>query len=386
MSLIAGTSGDRFGNALASVEFQRVFLTMDAGSTREAVAALKEMMTQRGTNGVPPEPRGPSGDILTHLLELAMMRTAEFDPDAAFAMLRETPDLNDGGTMLMVFGRLASQDIALAERLALTLDRNRDGALKAIMGVVANQNPAAALAFMGKHSEIFHWHERRRFLEQWARRDPLPAMRAAAKEMAQSGETELLRQPFDEWYKQDPKAAAQWAASHEGSGKVTAQALLLEKRAGDEPAALLPDFAALLQSAPDQKELYRLAAAIADSLAGKDLSAAREWASNLPTGELRDRALHQVAEQFVKDDAPAASEWIKSMPPGKFRDGGARELAGAIMRRDPAGAFEWARSIQDENLRSNSLGEVLRAWRELDPDAANAAAHSLPPALRERLK
>ena len=387
LSLIAGTSGDRIGGALAGVESQRVFLTMDADSTREAVASLKELMTQRGSNGVPRQPAGPNGDILTRLLGLSMMRTAEFDPDAAFAMLRETPDLNDGETMLGVFGRFALQDIARAEQLALTLpDRQRGTALMAVLGVVANKDPAAALDFADKYPKILDRRERQRFLEQWARRDPLPAMTAAVKEMVKSGETELLRQPFDEWYKQDANAAAQWAESHDGPGKVTAQALLLEKRAGDEPASLLPDFAALLQSAPDQRELYRLATAIADSLANNDLPAAREWASNLPTGELRDGALHQVAEQFVKDDAPAASEWIKSMPPGKAKDGAARELVSAIKRRDPAGAFEWARNIQDENLRSSSLGDVLGAWRELDPDAANAAAQSLPPALRETLK
>ncbi len=387
LSLIAGTSGDRVGNALATVESQRLFLTMDADSTREAVAALKELMTQRGSNGVPRQPAGPNGDILTRLLGLGMMRTAEFDPDAAFAMLRETPDLNDGETMLMVFGRLAAQDIVRAEQMALTLpDEQRETAVMAVLGVVANKDPAAALDFADKYPETFDRRERQRFLEQWVRRDPLPAMKAAVKEMVKSEESELLRQPFDEWYKQDPAAASRWAGSHDGPGKVTAQALLLEKRAGDNPAALLPDFAALLQSAPDQKELYRLAAAIADSLAGKDLPGARDWTASLPTGELRDGALHQIAEQFVKDDAPAASEWIKAMPTGKARDGAARELVRAIMRRDPPGAFEWARNIQDENLRSSSLGDVLGAWRELDPEAANAAAQSLPPALRETQK
>jgi hypothetical protein len=207
-------------------------------------------------------------------------------------------------------------------------------------------------------------------------------MEAAVQEMTHSRNPELVRNTIEEWYKTDPAAAAQWASAHEGTGSVAARAMILEKRAREEPQAVLQEYAALQQAGGDPKELARLTSALADSLAGKDVTAAREWAQNLPNGDLRDRALHQVAEEWVKSDAPAASEWIRTLPAGKLRDGAARELTGVLSRRDPVSAFEWARSIENEELRKGALQNVMHNWQEQDPDAAKAALESLPAEMR----
>lgn len=380
---LGGDNPDR-GNEMAFVEAVQIFLTMDEASALEAGAALKELLLAYEAGDAALKAIHEGDDMAQAGLMLTMVRLAQINPATALTMLQGLPE---GGTpskvMRVVIGRLAAQDPARAEQMALTLpEQQRRGALEGIMYSIGRKDPAAALEMAARYPQEISDHDRNRLLQQWARRDPPAAMGGAVKVMEQSGDNGAVRQIFEEFLRKDSKAAAQWAATHPGPGATTMQAMLLEERASGEPQSVLAEYAALQQSATNQEELVPLASVIADSLANKDPVAARDWTMVLPDGEGRSAAIQQVAEQWVRQDAPAASEWIKDLPAGSGRDRAVSQLTSAIRRRDPAAAFEWARSIQNTDLRIQSTAAALRTWNEQDPDAAKVARDALPEAER----
>jgi hypothetical protein len=383
LSLTAGMGGDRRGNAIAMVTNLQRFMTMDEASVREALTALEELIVIEDAKN-PSRRRNPNGDgVLDNLLELSMMRMVQINPGEALAMLKKNFSLNDGTTRLLVLGMLTGNDPQRAEQLVLSMEKDQQkDALESVMYALINRDPEAALAFASRHPETNDEKYRERILESWVKRDPKAAMAAAVQDAVTSNNPELIRNTIEEWCKSDPAAATQWANAHEGAGHVTARAMVLERRAREEPEAVLQEHTALLRAGGDPRELGRLTGALADSLAGKDVNTARAWAESLPEGELRYRALHEVTEEWVRRDAPAASEWIRALPSGELRDDAARELTSAIAGRDPAGAFEWARSIGNTKIRESALTGVMRIWREVDPEAARAALDALPAEVR----
>ena len=379
LELTSGMGGDRRGNAIAFAACMPSFMTMDDDSVRETLAALEELIASEDAKN-PERRRNPNGDgKLDSLMEISMMRLVQTKPEEALAMLKKNWSLNDGSTRLMVFGVLAAKDPQRAEQLALGMEPDqRKDALEAVMYTHINKDPQAALDIASRHPEISGGNYRERILEAWSKRDPNAAMTAAVKEMGASNNPEVVRNTIEEWAKRDPAAAAAWANSHEGRGRVIARAMMLDRRAQEEPQSVLEEYASLQQAGGDPRELSRLTSTLAGAFARKDTGAARTWAENLPDGDLRNRALREVAGEWVKQDAPAASAWIRSLPPGELRDNSAKELSAAIAGHDPADAFEWARHIQNGKLRQDALGNVLENWRKTDPEAASAAMKSLP--------
>jgi hypothetical protein len=386
LSLAPRLSGDRRGNAMVMVEMAQLFLTMDEASVTEVAAAVGELASLHEAGDESLKRIPDVDDMLQGAAMISMIRLSQINPESALTILQRTEGLDDEA-MQFVFGNLAAKNPARAEELAGTLEKGpRREALEAILYSVANRDPADALEFAARYPEEIEDHHRNRVMESWAHREPRQASEAAVQASQRAGDPEILRNTLGEWWRHDGKAAEAWAANLQGAARVTAQAMFLEKRAGEEPDAVLQEYGALQQVSTNPKELLGLTSALAESLAERNLSQAREWAQNLPEGELRDRALSQVAERWVQDDAPAASEWIRTLPDGEMKDNVARTLCNAISRRDPASAFQWAQSIGQENVRFDALGRVVEHWREQDPDAAKAAVDSLPAALQERLR
>ncbi len=387
LSLASSLDGDGRIMAIAMVDVSQQFLTMDEASIMEAGAALRELLAQYEAGDPAITGIHDADDLLEGGMMLTLIRLAQIRPEAALEVLQESPDVKSYEAMLFVFGRLAADNPQRAEQIALTFEgKQRGQAMEAILYSMAGKNPAGALEFAARYPEDIDDYDRQRVLETWARRNPREASEAAVQSMQHSGNPEVLRNTLEEWWKLDAKAAAAWAAGLQGPASVTAQAMFLEKRAGEEPEAVLQEYAALQQAGGDAKNLGRLTGTLAESLAEKDLPAARDWAQSLPSGELQDTALSRVAEHWVKDDAPAASEWIRTLPEGIARDNAARILCNAISRRDPASAFTWAQSISHENQRRDTMGRVMDDWRQQDPEAAKAALEALPAALREGLR
>ncbi len=377
LGLVPALGGDRRGNYIAMMNYMPLFLTMDPASTREAMAAIQELIAAENEKN-PDRRRNPNGDgKLDTLLTLTLLRMAQTAPEAAMEIMKRNFDHEDGSARLLFFGRLTEDDPAKAEQLALSLEnKQRREALEAVMYAMMNKNPQEALALAARHPGEVSGKAQEKILEEWAKRDPLPAMAAAVTEMEKSGNSELVRQSLEEWMKKDPAAAARWAAEHAGTGSVTARAMVLEGQLRDNPQAVLQEYNTLLEVGGAPGELDRLTGKLAETFARKDVPAAREWAEALPEGESRNRALREVAEEWVKTDAPGASEWIRALPQGALRDHAAGELTGSLAGQDPASAFQWGQSIADAKLRERALRGVIEKWREQDPGAAKAAAES----------
>lgn len=378
LSLAPTFGGDRRSRALAMVETAQSIITMDAASSQELSEALLELISLEA-QGDPSVKQIPDvKDMLQAAMMMNMIRLSQDNPDGVLAILKAHPNIGDGEAMLFVMGRIAATDPARAEQMALTLEGGQQReALEAIASSMSAKDPAAALTFGRKHPDAIDTHEQRRILEAWARRDPQQALPEAVKAMQATKESELLRQPLEEWFKRDPGAATAWVATQSGDPRVVADAMLLQRTAMENPEAAMQGYAALQQQTTDPKHLTRLAGSIGESLAQRDIAAAREWAGTLPPGEPQNAAFYQIAARWVDTDAPAASEWIRTLPPGNARDNAAGRLIEKIQRQDPAAALEWARSMQNESQRTQMTQRVLGTWQEQDPEAAKAAREAL---------
>ncbi|HEX2751313.1 MAG TPA: hypothetical protein VHM91_25110, partial [Verrucomicrobiales bacterium] len=219
LGLLPSLDGDRRGRAIAEMNLNPEFLTMDDESVREALAAVEELSSIEDAKN-PDRRRNPNGDgKLDTLKMLAMIRLAQTNPEEALAALKQNFNHNDGMTRLFVFGRLTEDDPQRAEQLALSVEKGKQKeALSAVMFSLANKDPQAALALAGRHPGVLDDRSREGLLESWAQRDPASAMTAAVQAMEQSKNSELVRNTIEEWYKKDPAAAVQWAATHEGTG------------------------------------------------------------------------------------------------------------------------------------------------------------------------
>lgn len=378
MAMAGGFAGDKRSDALAMVDAAQAFITMDEDAARETAEAINELVKLLAQGDPLIKSMRDADDMLEGAQLLTMIRLAQTNPEAAFAMIKAHPESTDGEAMLFVMGRIASKDPAKAEAMALTLpEKQRNDALKSVIAALGVESPAAALEFAGKYPEAMDSHEQRRILEKWAQREPLRAMPEAVKFMEKTKDPEMLRQPFEEWYKLDAAAASAWAATQQGDARITIQALMLQRRAAENPQAAVAAYATLQTETSDPRHLQKLAGTIATTLAAQDVGAARDWAMTLPSGEPKDAAVYQIAEQWVKVDAPAASEWIRTLPPGNSRDSATVRLINNIRRREPASALEWAQSMQNEQQREQQTRQVLNDWQEQDPEAAQAARAAL---------
>jgi hypothetical protein len=241
LDLASSLGGDRRGDAVTMMNLTPVFLTMDEDSVTEAMAAIQELIVIENAKNLNRR-RNPNGDgKFDTLMMLSLIRMAQTNPEDALAFLKREPNHNDGTTMMLVFGRLAADDPQRAEQLALSMDKKEQrDALLALTFALINKDPLAALALAERYPETLGGgKQREQIFEVWVKRDPKTAMAAAVQETAKTNDPELVRNTIEEWCKTDPAAAAQWANAHEGPGRVIARAMVLERRARDEPQGVL---------------------------------------------------------------------------------------------------------------------------------------------------
>jgi hypothetical protein len=301
-------------------------------------------------------------------------------------MLKDPQAGIDGQAVQIVFSRMVMQNEAQAATMIESIDpKYRRTALDVVLQNLAGKDPLAALALVEKYPGDAPENRQNEIISSLMKKDPQQGIAAAVKLTEMGKGTGFLRQGMNEWAAADKSAAEAWAAAYTGTGQTTARAWLLERKAAADPLGSLTEFNTLQQSVGNPQELSSTAAAIAHHLVRKDLPAAREWATGLPPGPVRDEVMSRVVDQWVQRDPGAASAWISALPEGKERDNSATRLAHQITHSDPPGAFEWARTIQNQEQRTNTLKDIVDEWLRQDSDAAKAAVETLPAEMRKGL-
>jgi len=110
---------------------------------------------------------------------------------------------------------------------------------------------------------------------------------------------------------------------------------------------------------------------VAEEMAERDVNASLEWAQKLPESN-RPGAMREVLSEWASEDSLAASQYLDTLQAGDERDQAVAGFSGRVAREDPEGAATWANTIVDDDLRTRMVSESLQNWYRQDRDAAQA--------------
>jgi hypothetical protein len=294
----------------------------------------------------------------------------EIDPVEAYRLLNSAKGSDSNLPMnvfiKMWFGMPAERLAAAANGiLAEPDDRLRGTALSGIAAAWMQNDPAAALAFIGGIAD----DEVRR--GTWS----------GAFRMANGGILDPLRQP--EMVAQIP--AADRAAVLAGlfsryETPTPGQSPYLSSTDETRPELVVP----LLEDAPPSADLTRAAGFAALKWGEADPMAALAWADSVADPAARAAAHAGAIDGWAYHDPLSAAAWLAEKPAGPERDAATVPLVRRLASSDPAAAWEWAAAVGDADLQSDARISALKAWSGQAPDEARAAYENhlatLPPA------
>jgi hypothetical protein len=241
-------------------------------------------------------------------------------------------------------------------------------------------------------------------MTEWAKRDPLAALTAAAQVKDWPGKY-AASAALQTWVKSDPQAAKNWAMENgkdankdegnyymvsviSGLAKTdlsTAAAWAQEqprsKARGDMMEKILDgftkqrgtsaatDWAASLEAGPFKDGVTRR---LADRLSEKDPNQAATWIATLPAGDSKVGAMAELMDNWAHKDPNAAGLWLKNYQPSPETDQPRQTFAWNIRESDPEAAIAWAGTISDPKLRDNSMVDLLRDWKKRDQKSAQS--------------
>jgi hypothetical protein len=185
--------------------------------------------------------------------------------------------------------------------------------------------------------------------------DPTAAADLLAKLEPGSFREEYLLRLAQLWSARDPAAALRWASllQDETERASTLRAVCVELGQVDPEAAIrtmedlsVPDDASTLDN-------------LAQLWAGKDMTAATEWALARPAGESRDRLLSRMAFVMAeRSPREAATLVVESIPPGETQTEAAISIVHRWALQDWNAAKEWVDLFPEGPLRERAQHEI----------------------------
>jgi hypothetical protein len=353
---------------------------------------------------------------------------AEEDPQAAANHALSLPDSKERNEALAaVLTGAAAKDRDIAMQLVgqLPAGASRTEALRQIVSDIAYSEPKFAAELVlemppGQQRQSVHqvssylarrdrtaaleWAERltsseaRRFamqsvLQQWATDDPKAAAEYCASHPVET--PELISSAVAGWVRKDPSGALAWARSlPEGPQREAALVSGISSLAASDPQQAA-NLATTTLSGNKQSQAL---GSIAGAWAVTDPSAAAAWASKLSDGSARmnaesnvasvwvrqdpataaawalrlpnSHAISTIAREWAAQDSAAVARWLDTVPSGNARDSAVSNFSRAVADSDPEGAVTWAATISQPAQRDSAISDVYQQWRRTDPKAA----------------
>ncbi|MCF7732670.1 MAG: hypothetical protein K9N23_13350 [Akkermansiaceae bacterium] len=139
------------------------------------------------------------------------------------------------------------------------------------------------------------------------------------------------------------------------------------------------------QSAAEQTELRK---SLGTMLFMTDPEKGAEFVMTGATEQEKPERYAAVINSWAHRDATAASTWLAEQGEGPQLDQARNSLVNALTSKDPAAAMNHAQAITDPDQRLNATSQVYQTWRAKDPTAAeDALDHSgLTPEQLESLR
>ena len=185
-----------------------------------------------------------------------------------------------------------------------------------------------------------------------------------------------------------PEAVMAWAEAIPEDAPLGFKALAFEKAAGvlsQADSGIAVQFVERNLDSPMVQGAY---APVARQWVKKDSTSAMEWASGLPAGKGRDRAVRIAFREWQEASPIAAERWLVSADGGRALDPARLVFARQWAATSPLEAAEFSQEITDPVLREESLVSTLIYWLEVDREAASTwlAESTLPNEARKRIE
>lgn len=287
----------------------------------------------------------PAGAARTQALQQLINTVAARDGDRALELAAELATSRDDRYVFsLLFGRFAREDIARATaRLERVPREARREAIQALMGVWAQQDHAAALAWAEKLS---------------APRDREAALEAVLQGLAQ----------------RDPDRAVELATRNlDGLARERALYQVVQLLAATDPAAA----AKLVPLMPPGDLQMNAACNVARALAAQDVPSAITWVNSLSIEYTRWMALTNVLHHWTQTDPAAAARYVlEEIPPGGTLDFVAPQMASMLVA-NPQEAIRWCEALPSRSARENSMIMLASTWSHRAPREAVEWAASL---------
>ncbi len=286
-------------------------------------------------------------------LDAAMGAWADSDVQAAAMYATNLPPEERLDAVGSLAQRLALTNMEAALSWATNLPPGlcEKSALGKVVQVLAKESPAAAAALWGG--------------------------------MSDTDQRDLAGGAGAGWYKQDPAATMAWVNTlSRQAAQQAAYGIFAELKNGDPSKAA--NFAMALSDNGLRWDYLGQAAAL---YAGKDLAAARNWVSQMPSGPDKTSALQGLVQAWAGADPQAAAQFAQSLSSDEFTSALASGLAGKWAAADPAAALAWAQSLPSGSMQASAVVSAVKSWASQSPKDAAAYVALLPtgPAQNEAL-
>jgi hypothetical protein len=347
----------------------------------------------------------PEGKERNDALAAALSGAAAKDRDTAMRLVEQLPrGAARTETLRQVVGDIASSEPKFAAELVLEMAAGQQrNSVHQVSHNLARRDREAALDWAGKlTSSDARRSAMQSILQIWASDDPKAAAEYCVGHPTES--PDLIGNAVAGWVRNDASGALAWVRSlPDGAQREAALVSGLSALAASDPGQAANLATTMLNGNKQSQAL----GSIAGAWATKDPAAAAAWASKLTDGSARTSAesyvasawvrqdpaaaaawasrmqnnlnvLPTIAREWATQDPTAAARWLDTMPSGDVRDSAVHNFSSAVADSDPEGAAAWAATISQQSQRDSAIIQIVQQWKRTDPKAAAAWLQTTP--------
>lgn len=327
----------------------------------------------------------PAGEIHRKSLAQFVRAAVVQDPALAARYLDSKASPEDrvevGGFLAAHWGRL-DPIAASAWVEGLPAGPARDRALSQLLNAEAETDPAGTIQKVLQLPVSLQKNALGPVFRAWQERDPDAAIAWLEQQPMSTLSEAISQDALESLAERDPRSATRLLLSLPSLDRQVRwiDNIVVRWAISDLPGAV--EFASgLPDGAVKDKALKVVAAGWAES----DPKAALEFSVSLPDGEARRHILDNLVNIAARVDAQTAANWVQELPPGDGKDQALKSVAQRWSQQNPPAALAWIETLPAGEVRRDGLATAVGRWAEADPTAAaNYATHLTDPGEQTR--
>ncbi|MSU35074.1 MAG: hypothetical protein EXS36_08155 [Pedosphaera sp.] len=318
----------------------------------------------------------PAGEIRRKSLAEFVRAAVTQDPALAARYLDSKASPEDrvevGGFLAAQWGRL-DPIAASAWVEGLPAGPARDRALSQLLNAEAETDPAGTIQKVLHLPASLQKNALGMVFRAWQERDPDAAIAWLEQQPMSTLSEAISQDTLESLAERDPRSAARLLLSLSSLDRQVGwiDNIVVRWAISDMPGAV--EFASGL---PDGTVKDKALRTVADWWSESDPKAALEFSVGLPDGEARRDILNNVVRIAASQGAQTAADWVQELPPGEGKDQALKSVAKEWSQQNPKAALTWIETLPAGEVRRDGLATAVGHWAEADPTAAaNYATH-----------